>query len=135
MSAYLPLSLEATAGSAGAVGIRRDAGQRQSKDGKCEFEFGHDHERGPSTPDEIAVNNDFGAQQECGAPKLSTQKACRLLVRQSEHCQRAAERGVVGETRVAANRAQTRRIDRFFRGRQLALVDGAVPRGGVLRLQ
>src|SRR2546421_7770903 len=58
-----------------------------------------------------------------------------LLVRQGKYRQGSAERGVLRETGIAADRTKACRVDRLVLGGQLALVDRAMPGRGVFRLQ
>src|SRR5260370_24708552 len=61
--------------------------------------------------------------------------ASPLFVGQSKHGQRPAERGIGRQTCIATDGAEARRIDRLVFGRQLALIDRAMPGGGVFRLK
>src|SRR3984885_11709641 len=78
----------------------------------------------------------IGAQQKSGAPiRIISPLRRDLFAWQREHCQRPAQRGVGRQTGIATDRAEARGIDGLFLGRQLALIDRAMPGGGVLRLQ
>src|SRR5665213_1558956 len=55
--------------------------------------------------------------------------------RQCEYRQRPTERGIGRQTGIATDRAETGGIDRLLLRRQLALIDRAMPGGGVFRLQ
>src|SRR5205807_3398582 len=59
----------------------------------------------------------------------------RLLVRQGKYRQGSAQRRILRETRIATDRTEAGGVDRLVLGRQLALVDGAMPGGGVFRLK
>src|ERR1700755_1074008 len=54
----------------------------------------------------------------------------RLFARQGEYRQRSAQRGIGRQARIAADGAEARGVDGLVLGRQLALVDGAMPGGG-----
>src|SRR5258708_17144217 len=61
--------------------------------------------------------------------------ASPLFVGQSNRGQRRAERGRGCQTRIATDSTKARGIDSLLLGRQLALIDRAMPGGGVFRLQ
>src|SRR6202050_2331634 len=77
-----------------------------------------------------------GAQKKSGAPiRIISPLRRDLFAWQREHCQRPAQRGVGRQTGIATDRAEAGGIDGLFLGRQLALIDRAMPGGGVLWLQ
>src|ERR1700691_5212807 len=57
------------------------------------------------------LSNENSARSDPAARRVRCVERVRLLVRQREHRQIAAERGVIGKSRIAADRAQTRRVD------------------------
>src|ERR1700744_1131564 len=75
------------------------------------------------------------ARCKAAARRLICQSAAPLLGRQGKHGQRSAKRGIGRQTCITTDGAKACSIDGLVLGRQLALVEGAVPCGGVFRLQ
>src|SRR5260370_11556645 len=69
------------------------------------------------------------------ADSLSPNRASALVAWQSKYGQRPAERGIGRETRIATDGTEARGVDSLLFGRQLALIDRAMPGGGVFGLQ
>src|SRR5450432_4168354 len=68
-------------------------------------------------------------------PGYLTVTSRRLFARQGKYRQGPAQRRIGRQAGIATDGAEARGIDRLFLRRQLALIDRAMPGGGVFRLQ
>jgi len=112
------------------VGAGHSARQHARQNDKRQFQSWYSPK-----PSCLALNKIGAAARQRRADSSSLNRGVALIQSQRETRSKSARRRVGRQTRIAADRTEARGIDRLFLGRQLALIDRAMPGGGVFGLQ
>src|SRR6185437_8519233 len=126
---YLPLSDDATAGSPDPSARATLLANTLTTTASTNFQYLR------FTKASLSNIESKSARSRTAARRSNCRFVAPLLGRQSEDGQRSAKRGIGRQTRIATDRTETRRVDGLVLGRQLTLVDRAMPGRGVFGLQ